>query len=368
MTTWVGFLTNSVGSVNGLKADDLSPVIILILYATFSFVLVYSAFADCVELYRSLYLGNRRLVRSPIVKIPINVTQTPTTSYGAFTRGDKPPNSTLSVAAKLSCSVKSFDDGRNFKETAFGTHGYYTGSSNYSDQSYKSRIVGGGSGRSNNVKATLTRSTFQGMECEVDKAVGIERPHTVKSSHKVVSMQDDYQDPTRFREIRHGNDCDVSSLKVNHTLKHLPAKNIRTEQNGCRETLNSSNVFSKEQKTHQPVKPSTPSSLLVPSKKVATAYSKSTYAVLIGDSVKVCSTHNFAALPNHNKFLVKERIQDLSGVTRVKLTLKSAEKKERYTHSIPFMHMATHRFAESCILAIANHINCTSLYACIHLP
>jgi len=334
MTTWVGFLTNSVGSVNGLKADDLSPVIILILYATFSFVLVYSAYADCVELYRSLYPGNR-LARRPIVKIPINVTQTPTTSYGALTRGDKPPNSTLGVAAKLSCSVKSFDDGRNFNETAgFGTQGYYTGSSNYSDQSYKSRIVGGGSGRSNNVKATLTRSTFQGMECEADKAVGVERPHTVKSSHKVY----DYQDPTRFREIRHGNDCDVSSLKVNHTLEHLPTKNIRTEKTGCRETVNSSNDFSKEQKTHQPVKPSIPSSLLVPSKKVATAYNKSTYTVLIGDCVKVCSPHTFAALPSHNKFLVKERIQDLSGVTRVKLTLKSAEKKERYSFDPFYAH------------------------------
>ena len=318
MTTWVGFLSDSMThfvSANGQQPDDLSP--------------------DYVELYRNLY---DHLERHPVVKMPVDATTT--LSYGALTRGDKPSTSKLKavngVAAKLSFSVKSFDDGRNFNENAFGTPSYYTASSNYSDQSYKSRIVGGGSGSGNNVKATLTRSTFQGMECEADKAAGNRCPHTV---HKV-SMQDDHQpDPTRFREIRHGNACDVSSL--NHSQEHPPAKNIQNEK-GYRETLNSSYAFSKEQKTHQPVKPSTPSSLLVPSKKVPTAYNKSTYAVLIGDSVKVYSTQTFAALPSHDKFLVKERIRDLSGVTRVKLTLKSTEKKERYALSIPFMHMATH--------------------------
>ena len=324
MTTWVGYLTDS---------DDLSPVITLILYAIFSLAFVYSAFGEYVELYRNLY---DRLARHPVVNMPIDVTTTTTISYGTFegalTRGDKPPTSKLNavngVAAKLSFSVKSFDDGRSFNENAFGTPGYYTASSNYSDQSYKSRIVGGGSGNSNNVKATLTRSTFQGMECVADKAVSVQRPHTVKTSHKV-SIQDDYQDQTRFREIPHGNDCaDVSSLKVNYPEKRPAAKNIHNEK-GYKEALDSSNAFSKGQKIHQPVKPSTPSKLLVPSKKVATAYNKSTYAVLIGDSVKVCSTHTFAAFPCHNKFLVKERFQDLSGVTRVKLTLKSAGKKER---------------------------------------
>ena len=154
MTTWVGFLSDSMThfvSENGQQPDDLSP--------------------NYVELYRNLY---DHLERHPVVKMPVDATTT-TLSYGALTRA----------------------------------------SSNYSDQSYKSRIVGGGSGSGNNVKATLTRSTFQGMECEADKAAGNRCPHTVKNSHKV-SMQDDHQpDPTRFREIRHGNACDVSSL--NHS-------------------------------------------------------------------------------------------------------------------------------------------------------
>ena len=323
MATWLADSVAHFISTNGLKADDLSPGIILILYATFSLAFVYSAFSNryrYVELCKDLLVVDR-LTHRPVVKIPIEVTST--IGYGDFRamiRGDKPP-ATSALNAKLSHSVKSFDDGRNFNENAYGTPGYYTASSNYSDQSYKSRIVGGGSGNSNNVKATLTRSTFQGMECVADKAVSVQRPHTVKTSHKV-SIQDDYQDPTRFREIPHSNDYDVSSLKVNYPEKRPAAKNIHNK-----EALDSSNAFSKEQKIHQPVKPSTPSKLLVPSKKVATAYNKSTYAVLIGDSVKVCSTHTFAALPCHNKFLVKERFQDLSGVTRVKLTLKSAEKE-----------------------------------------
>jgi len=56
-------------------------------------------------------------------------------------------------------------------------------------------------------------------------------------------------------------------------------------------------------------------------------YSRPTYAVLIGQTVTVYDTSRFASLPNCSKFMVKERIKDSFGATKVKLALKSCEVK-----------------------------------------
>jgi len=50
----------------------------------------------------------------------------------------------------------------------------------------------------------------------------------------------------------------------------------------------------------------------------------------------VYSTSMFASLPNHSTFMVKERQKDSSGVTRVKLALKSSV-DQRYNNC---MHSA----------------------------
>ena len=52
-----------------------------------------------------------------------------------------------------------------------------------------------------------------------------------------------------------------------------------------------------------------------------------TYCVVIsaGNQIKELCIKTFASLPCHNKFLVKERIQDLSGITRTRLTLKCSK-------------------------------------------
>lgn len=53
-------------------------------------------------------------------------------------------------------------------------------------------------------------------------------------------------------------------------------------------------------------------------------YNKPTFAVLIGDSVKVYGTTEFGSLPRHDKFMVKERIKDNSGIVKARLVLKSS--------------------------------------------
>ena len=58
-------------------------------------------------------------------------------------------------------------------------------------------------------------------------------------------------------------------------------------------------------------------------------YNKPTYPVLIGSYVRVYMTKLFAILPQHSKFMVKER---LPGMAKVKLTLKSSFSQERYIY------------------------------------
>ena len=58
---------------------------------------------------------------------------------------------------------------------------------------------------------------------------------------------------------------------------------------------------------------------------VLQGYTKLVYPVLVGNSVKVYPTNLFASLPQHDKFLVKERQHDhTAGCTRAKLVLKSS--------------------------------------------
>ena len=54
-------------------------------------------------------------------------------------------------------------------------------------------------------------------------------------------------------------------------------------------------------------------------------YTKPAYPVLVGNSVKVFPTNVFALLPQHNKFLIKERLHDPTvGYVRAKLVLRSS--------------------------------------------
>ena len=56
----------------------------------------------------------------------------------------------------------------------------------------------------------------------------------------------------------------------------------------------------------------------------ADGYKKLTYAVLVGDTVRTCNTKLYASLPLPDKYMVKQRVQYASGVTRIKLVLKSS--------------------------------------------
>jgi len=61
-----------------------------------------------------------------------------------------------------------------------------------------------------------------------------------------------------------------------------------------------------------------------PTENKLVGYNKPTFAVLVGNSVKVYGTKVFASLPCHDKYMVKERIKCDSGVVKAKLVLKSS--------------------------------------------
>ena len=63
----------------------------------------------------------------------------------------------------------------------------------------------------------------------------------------------------------------------------------------------------------------------------ADCYKKLSYAVLVGNTVRTCNTKLYASLPLQNKYMVKQRVQDTSGATRIKLILKSSHIHERLT-------------------------------------
>ena len=54
---------------------------------------------------------------------------------------------------------------------------------------------------------------------------------------------------------------------------------------------------------------------------------RQSYVVFVGSSVTTVSTKLYASLPVYNKFMVKQREQDLFGVTKVKLVLKSSHER-----------------------------------------
>ena len=168
------------------------------------------------------------------------------------------------------------DDSAHLNESTIGSQGYYTGSTaDYSSYSYKSRIATFSSGISEPFrKPIMTRGKFKGEEDEPDK-------HFLESPNAVIH--------------RDQNAHDVGPSQLKH---HLQAAKLKHDS-----------LKIKPDKKNE--------------KKVADCYRKSTYTVLIGDTVKVYDTKTYAILPLRNHYLVKERIKDASGNTRVKMSLRT---------------------------------------------
>ena len=205
----------------------------------------------------------------------------------AVNRGDRPlkkqslqSNLTMQMHAELFISS---DDGKSCNESTFGsaTNCTAVNSSNYSHNTYRSQIAVG-----------LQRSKLTGVESVADKATD-----KVQLSKQQTTLNNE---PHSYREPR---------VPPNDHYKHHSRKD-------CEPSIK---TWKREEHMH------------TQEHVASSGYSKPTYAVLVGRTVMVYDTSRFASLPNCSKFMVKERIKDSSGATKVKLALKSCEEK-RYIH------------------------------------
>ena len=71
-------------------------------------------------------------------------------------------------------------------------------------------------------------------------------------------------------------------------------------------------------------KPHTVENSFTPTASYADCYLKPSYPVLVGNTVRTYNTKLFASLPQQNKYMVKHRVQDASGASKIKLILKSS--------------------------------------------
>ena len=95
---------------------------------------------------------------------------------------------------------------------------------------------------------------------------------------------------------------------------------------------------------------------------VVTGYSKPSYSILVGNFVKVYPTNLFASLPQHDKFLVKERQHDpTTGFTKAKLVLKSSstgvERNKRCT-VLTQMYLDYYTIRSLCLFYDVMHVEC----------
>jgi len=169
----------------------------------------------------------------------------------------------------------SSDDGKSLNEGTFANC-TAVNSSNYSQGTYRSQIA-----------VSLQRSKLSGEESVANKA-----------TNKVLFR----------KQVNYGQ----------HNYREPHVHNNNYKQHGRKEWESPTKAEKREAHTQEPA--------------VSPGYSKPTYAVLVGRIVTVYDTKRFASLPNCSKFMVKERIKDSSGATKVKLALKSCEEK-RYIHA-----------------------------------
>ena len=235
--------------------------------------------------------------------------------YTQTDRGDKQPGtSKFSISSSFSSlkrpvtssnplrSFTSTDDGTSFNEATvgFSSSGYCTGRSDYSESSFKARIVGGGNSGAN----------LAGVYSETDKVP------CRKVDHEENFVDLSFAEKTYFDAHSKHSDLTTQSKQLHSYHMHDRHTHV---PNGLLPTAQRTQQYIENQPTAVET-----AVTKVPPTTNKNGYSKSTYTVLVGNCVKVYSTNLFASLPHHNKFMVKERLKD-----KVRLRLKSSIRDER---------------------------------------
>jgi len=182
----------------------------------------------------------------------------------------------------------SLDDGKNHNKSAFGlSTSCMATNSNYSQNTYRSQTAVG-----------IQRSKLAGVESMADKAINCAH---IKTKQQVTA-------------------------NASHNARHYSYKKLHVHNEHYNQ-LSKKNTRKMQIEGEYVQEPA--------------GYNKPTYAVLIGKTVMVYNAQKFASLPNCSKYMVKERQQDSSGITKVKLALKYCEVKRYKLNAalLTYQHM-----------------------------
>ena len=228
-------------------------------------------------------------------------------------------------------AVSSVDDGSSRYESTFGsTSGYGFSDANYSGNSYKAQIAVSGPSNATAAdrKVNLVRANFKGEACVADKG------NDVRVEQGPVPGVYDNNGPDRLYDY-YNQKSEAKPPEFNKT--HLDSQNStpgKIQSSGM--STDHAAIANDSLKTRK-------------DDKVTSAnkgYNKLTYTVLIGNTVKVYNT-TMASNPHYDKFIVKERYKDTSGITKTKLTLKS---NGRYSYTQ--LHVDRSHDAHACMLSM----------------
>ena len=240
----------------------------------------------------------------------------------AIDRADRQPNAKpnnyWNTKPTPFAAVSSVDDGNSYYESTFGSTSGYFSDANYSGHSYKSQIAISGPSNTTQLstatdrRINLVRSNFKGETCvpDKDKDLHVEQGPVpdIYENNGSDRLYDYYSSQKSQSKPPGLNDVHLDS-KNSTTPREIQSSGINTDHAVI---ANDSLKTRKDDKVTSATK----------------GYSKLTYTVLIGNSVKVYNT-TMASNPHYDKFIVKERYKDTSGITKTKLALKS-KRNSRY--------------------------------------
>ena len=200
-------------------------------------------------------------------------------------RGDVPPNKTKGPFPP------SHDDRDHLLDgPTVGSQGYFTASTaDYSSQSYRSKIATFSSGIAEpyTKPPELQCANFKGEDDEADKKLPSANKGHLQPN--LLNIGCNTQTALYCNQVTQVLSTGTDQRKYDHLQGKKHDKTVKSNEKDER--------------------------------KVVEYYKKATYAVLIGNTVRVCNTKLYASLPQCNRCMVKERVKDSSGTTRVKLKL-----------------------------------------------
>ena len=170
-------------------------------------------------------------------------------------------------------------------------------------------------------------NNFAGDECESDKLHGATMPTVHKTDHHNANLlQNDLVGSNNYHPT---SDQTFSKLSLHTTYSRTATMHSACTSQPLKGTIP---LIAKDRIMEAPaLTQSKPQTAVEKSSTITTnshdCYMKSSYPVLVGNTVRTYNTKVYASLPQQNKYMVKQRVRDASGNTKAKLVLQSSNER-----------------------------------------